>query len=210
MDTLLEQIGILLYAVITAALTAVIAYVKRRLNIKKADSLKDINNIIKLDRNIIKKLIEIRVKYDANKVCIYQFHNGDYYISNHSAMKFSLTHEDTDAKTVSYINESQELLTSHYSDFLNSLLSRDYLIIINENGTSDIDVKSFKDIMRHRLEKSVICIGLKDRNNRAIGFIKLVYNDIIINIDDVKLKVLFNYIKDLEFMLSTNPTKKIK
>lgn len=37
-------------------------------------------------------LSELRVPYKADRVCLYQFHNGDYYHSGESIMKCSLTH----------------------------------------------------------------------------------------------------------------------
>src|SRR4051812_24213923 len=37
-------------------------------------------------------LAELRVPYMADRVCLYQFHNGEYFHSGDSIMKCSLTH----------------------------------------------------------------------------------------------------------------------
>jgi hypothetical protein len=53
---------------------------------------KTLNSILN-DNLLLKQLMtEIRSYYDADRVQLYQFHNGDHYVSGASIQKLSLTH----------------------------------------------------------------------------------------------------------------------
>jgi hypothetical protein len=55
-------------------------------------SIGGIENLVQLNKNIQEKLTEVRVLLDADRVKLFQFHNGDHYIGGDSALKCSITH----------------------------------------------------------------------------------------------------------------------
>ncbi len=79
---------------IAGALTGVFAYwaIKVKKFFKKQI---DLVSDKKLNHNshIRDLIIEIRANYDADRVLLYQFHNGDFYASGASYKKASITHQ---------------------------------------------------------------------------------------------------------------------
>lgn len=63
--------------------------VKERIKTKEYNSL---TLLLEKNEQIQEKLTEVRVILNADRVKLFQFHNGDHYIGGDSALKCSITH----------------------------------------------------------------------------------------------------------------------
>jgi hypothetical protein len=84
-DNLGESAAVIVLAILGLSATKIQTWWKDR-TIKRFE--RGINQNVRL-REL---LSELRVPYTADRVRLYQFHNGDYYHSGESIMKCSLTH----------------------------------------------------------------------------------------------------------------------
>lgn len=85
-------------------------------------------------------LIELRALIDADRVKLFQFHNGEYYVSGESVMKISMTH--VAVKTgISYPemanNHYSSIPTSYMTRVLQSLYKEEFLVLHTQNLEDD-------------------------------------------------------------------------
>lgn len=67
-------------------------------------------------------LTELRIRTDAARSQIIQFHNGEYFIDGVSMKKMSLTHESLRSGISAEVNQKKDVLISAYIDFIRSIL----------------------------------------------------------------------------------------
>jgi Fe2+ transport system protein B len=71
-------------------------------------------------------LTELRIRTDAARSQIIQFHNGEYFIDGVSMKKMSLTHESLRSGISAEVNQKKDVLISAYIDFIRSILDSKY------------------------------------------------------------------------------------
>ena len=67
-------------------------------------------------------LTELRIRTDAARAQIIQFHNGEYFMDGVSMKKMSLTHESLRSGISAEVYEKKDALISAYIDFIRSIL----------------------------------------------------------------------------------------
>ncbi len=67
-------------------------------------------------------LTELRIRTDAARAQIIQFHNGEYFMDGVSMKKMSLTHESLRSGISAEVYEKKDVLISAYIDFIRSIL----------------------------------------------------------------------------------------
>lgn len=157
---------------------------------------KSINFDIKQLSLIYEKLIECRLQFNASRVTITQFHNGDYYYSNNSILKMSITHETDEEGVSRVIDNYQNVNVSKYNKFLDSLMKEEmisYSDISNTETHHDDDM--LLDLKVYGTE-SFNAIKLMDKKGNIIGFIALSFSDNVF-IDNAKFKEYSNMVSFL-------------
>jgi hypothetical protein len=137
--------------------------------------------------NIYERLIKCRLYFNASRITITQFHNGEKYYSNNSILKMSITHESDDDGVSRVINSYQNILVSKYNKFIESLLREEvlsYRIVSELNTTHEDDM--VLDLKVSGTE-AFYAIKLLSKNGDIIGFISLSFDeDKDINIEKYK------------------------
>tara|TARA_Y100000034_G_C6726197_1_gene321446 strand:+ start:60 stop:728 length:669 start_codon:yes stop_codon:yes gene_type:complete len=85
-------------------------------------------------------LTELRVKLNADRGLIIQFHNGGQFLDGSSVKRFSLTHESCVVGTSESMGQRQNLLASTFTDLLDHL-SKDSPVIEVTSNLSDSHFK---------------------------------------------------------------------
>lgn len=67
-------------------------------------------------------LTELRIRTDAARAQIIQFHNGEYFMDGVSMKKMSLTHESLRSGISAEVHQKKDVLISAYIDFIRSIL----------------------------------------------------------------------------------------
>lgn len=193
---------------ITALITAIggllVAFKKTKKEIEETIP-KKIKNQCNIDNEIIKRMEELKEYLNADRVQVYDFHNGGHYANGRSALKTSCTYEVCRVGCRSYQMYLQAIPLSCIPQFIETLLNKEELKVndlenIKENMSStynlkkDQGVKSFYDVVIHN----------KDRE--PIGFLAIQYiteNKVIFTKDEE------NEILKLKFFIEENLEKMI-
>lgn len=134
-------------------------------------------------------LIELRALIEADRVKLFQFHNGEYYVSGESVMKLSMTHVSV-RTGISY----PELANTHYSSIptsyltriLQSLYKEEFLIIHANSLEEDQYLKHI--FVAHGI-KTAILYPVANAHGQWIGIIMAVWlGDIEPSIDLLDLQ----------------------
>lgn len=76
---------------------------------------------VRTDRCILDVLVELRVRVDADRAYVYQFHNGSYFTTKNPVWKMSCTHEVCRAGIAYVAREMQALPVSIMMEYLAGL-----------------------------------------------------------------------------------------
>jgi hypothetical protein len=137
---------------------------------KKPDYKLDID----INNKIYQILTECRVIFKADRAVVWQYHNGDFYISSNSILKQSITYESTDQRTVPIIRDYQNVLVSQFPQSSNELLNEGKIIVDNMN---ECNMRELKEEMQYNGIKSMYMLKMTDKQNNMIGFLALHYID---------------------------------
>lgn len=80
----------------------------------------------KIHSEIHEILTELRIRTDAARVQIIQFHNGEYFMDGVSMKKMSLSHESLRSGISAEVHHKKDVLISAYIDFIRSILESKY------------------------------------------------------------------------------------
>ena len=198
----LTSLIISLTALITAVGGLLVAFAKTKKELENTLP-KKIKNQINIDNEIIKRMESLKELLNADRVQVYDFHNGGHYANGRSALKTSCTYEVCRAGCRSYQMYLQAIPLSCIPQFVETLLDEEQLKVndlenIKENMNStyhlkkDQGVRSFFDIVIHNKDKE------------PIGFLAIQYlteNKVKFSVDET------NEILKLKFFIEENLEK---
>lgn len=189
MDNIIEIITGL--TLIVGALTA---FFIKIINSKKEIQDNLPQKIIKqsvIDVEIIHKMEELKEVLNADRIQIYDFHNGGRYANGRSALKTSCTYEVVRVGIKPVQRELQNIPLSCISKFTATILEKGYIETCN--------IEDIKDIMpaTYQLKKDMGLISFYDVAilniyGEAIGFLAVQYikNNYNCNSEEQKQQVL--------------------
>lgn len=191
-----------LTALVTALAGLIVAFTKAKKEIENTIP-KKIKNQINIDNEIIKRMESLKEYLNADRVQVYDFHNGGHYANGRSALKTSCTYEVCRSGCRSYQMYLQAIPLSCIPQFVETLLNKEQLKVndledIKENMNStyhlkkDQGVRSFFDIVIHNKDKE------------PIGFLAIQYleeNKVAFNQNEM------NEILKLKFFIEENLEK---
>lgn len=168
-----KSIGIALGEIIITAIFC-IQYVKK--NIRKPDISKMIPKQNEIDLDIIGKMDYTKELLNADRIHLYEFHNGAHYADYRSALKFSCSYEVTKAGTRSVMHKCTGIPISVMPRFINKL-TKDGVFYCK-------DIEEIKDTMASTYEfknniniKSFYDVAIKNPQGTIIGFIAVQWDN---------------------------------
>lgn len=190
----LEIITPIITAVITAITTLLAVWYRNHLLRKEKDKKCTITDALNKDKELLENLEEIRVENSADRLTIFQFHNGGDFYTGKSMQKLSLTYETADKGIQRLMPNRQDIPVSACNSSLKPLL---------ENwNTKYFDVeKDFPESLckLYQLDagnKSTYQWALFDLDGKAIGIFTLDYVKRRKNLTDEQLeKLKLNIVK---------------
>lgn len=199
MEKLITEFGVLLGGVLVGLVIAFINFIKKIYDKKIRYKKSSIKYQFKEFSEINEKLAELRILTSAKRISIYQFHNGEYYTSNNSVLKASMTYENCSATSKSWINESQGLQASTFFTPLKKVIEEREKYIVFDN--TQIANSSLKQLSHYRGDKTSIFSPLYNKANEIIGLLQIDYSDI--TIPESKLKeCVIDYADIISYILS--------
>lgn len=163
-----------LTAFITAVATLIVTIIKAKKEIENTIPRK-IQKQCSINIEITNRLEKIKEYLMADRVQIYDFHNGGHYANGRSALKTSCSYEVVRVGVKGYQKELQAVPLTCIPKFVRTLLDQNELKIDNLEEIKNImpatyqlkkdqDIYSFYDII------------LQNKNKEPIGFLAIQYS----------------------------------
>lgn len=171
----ITSIIISLTALVTATAGLIVAISKAKKEIENSIP-KKIKNQCNIDNEIIKRMEELKEFLNADRVQVYDFHNGGHYANGRSALKTSCTYEVCRTGCRAYQMYLQTIPLNCISQFVKKLLNDNFMQIndledIKESMPATYSLKKDQNI------KSFYDIILNNKEGEPIGFLAIQYSE---------------------------------
>jgi hypothetical protein len=138
-------------------------------NKKKVVSEKEVEKEIKKHSQVHDLLGDLRFKTDAGRACLFEFHNGEYYISGQPILKFSMTNESLVLGVSPTKDRNQSHLISNFTGLL-QLINKPFDIFLTEM----MDDPMTRSYMESRSTVAFCIFTVKDlKSTNPNGFLLL-------------------------------------
>ena len=201
----ITNIIINLTALLTAIAALIVALSKAKKTIEETIPQK-IKKQCNIDYLIINKMEEVKELLNADRVQVYDFHNGGHFANGRSALKVSCTYEVCRAGIKSYQMYLQSIPLNCIPQFIKMLLNKNRMIINDLEEIKDIMPATYS-LKKSQNVKSYFDIILNNEFNEPIGFLAIQYeNENKVNFSEKEL----NEILKLKFFIEENLEKMIE
>lgn len=194
-----------LTALLTAIAGLIVALNKAKKTIEETIPQK-IKKQCNIDYLIINKMEEIKEFLRADRVQVYDFHNGGHFANGRSALKVSCSYEVCRAGIKSYQMYLQSIPLNCIPQFIKKLLNENRMKINNLEEIKDLMPATYS-LKKSQNVKSYFDIVLNNEENEPIGFLAIQYeNENKVNFSEKEL----NEILKLKFFIEENLEKMIE
>lgn len=173
---------------ITALIVAISTLIKNMIEAKKNNLIPHrVKSQSSINMNIINLMEDAKERFRADRIQVYDYHNGGHFANGRSALKVSCTYEVVRSGIRSCQQELQGIPLTFIAKFNDMLLNNNTLYIK--------DLETIKETMpftyqiKHNQQiKSFYDIILNNKQGEPIGFLGVQYNnnDIVISEEDKK------------------------
>lgn len=171
-----------------------VKYVKK--NLKKPDISSKLPQQNSIDLEITNKMDYTKEILNADRIHLYEFHNGEHYSDWRSAYKFSCSYEVTKAGTSSMRNKCTGLPISIMPRFIHKITTEGKFVCDNIENIKDTMVSTYtfkKDIGI----KSFYDVAIRNKLGNIIGFIAVQWDkNTRANIDEDEIKKLVWFVEE--------------
>lgn len=155
---------------------------------RKTDVSKDVKKQSDMDCEIIKEADHLKELLGADRVQIYEFHNGNHYANGRSALRTTCTYETCRYGIQSCLNILSGIPLSVIPNFLKCLLDSGELLVKDLEELKETMPSTYS--LKHTMGiKGFYDVVIHNNNNEPVGFVAVQFcNDVIqeINKDMVK------------------------
>lgn len=165
------------FALLIIAIGAVVvAVIKSYKNTKKEiDTLpKKIKYQVNIDDIIISKMEDLKELLNADRVQVYDFHNGGHYANGRSALKTSCSYEVIRTGVSHKQSYLQSIPLSCLSRFVSKLMNDGFLEVKNLEEIKD-EMPSTYQLKKDMEINSFYDVILNNKNGEPIGFLAVQY-----------------------------------
>lgn len=194
-----------LTALLTAIAGLIVALKKAKKTIEETIPQK-IKKQCNIDYLIINKMEEVKELLNADRVQVYDFHNGGHFANGRSALKVSCSYEVCRAGIKSYQMYLQSIPLNCIPQFIKKLLNENRMKINNLEEIKDLMPATYS-LKKSQNVKSYFDIILNNEFNEPIGFLAIQYESINkVNFSEKEI----NEILKLKFFIEENLEKMIE
>ena len=150
-----------------------VQYIKKKL--KRPDVSKKIPGQNKIDLEIITRMDYTKELLNADRIHIYEFHNGDHYSDYRSAYKFSCSYEAIKAGKIPVRARCTGLPISVMPKFINKITQEGCFICDNIDKIKD-EMPSTHAFKRELGIKSFYDVAIRNASGNIIGFVAVQWD----------------------------------
>lgn len=157
--------GVICYFVVKKKLSEYFSEIRKSLNVSSK-----IPKQAKSDIEIIRRMEQVKEILNADRVLVYEFHNGEHYANGRSALKFSCTYEVYRAGIPPIQTKLTSVPISCVPHFITKLLDEEFVKQVNIENIKDTMPATYgirKDLGITSYQDLVI----KNTNGEPVGFI---------------------------------------
>ena len=148
-------------------------YLKKKL--KRPDVSKKIPGQNKIDLEIMTRMDYTKELLNADRIHIYEFHNGDHYSDYRSAYKFSCSYEAIKAGKIPVRTRCTGLPISVMPKFINKITQEGCFICDNIDKIKD-EMPSTHAFKRELGVKSFYDVAIRNASGNIIGFVAVQWD----------------------------------
>jgi hypothetical protein len=170
--------------VILAAASVFIRKIRRSLRDRKA---KKFSVSIGKSARVQALLPELRALIDADRIQLFQLHNGEYFLSGESAMKTSITHVYVKTGVaVPNAEVYQNIPTSHFATLFEHLHAQGYCVYTDKKERNHEEMDSlFRRMMNLTGANRCLVVPLLKKKDVWVGFVVIDWLDRVQVTDEV-------------------------
>lgn len=166
MDTIITQLQEHINYVFLSIFLILLASLKdcliKAFNKIKTNKELNIEKITQKNNLIYDLLSEIRIKADAARTYILEFHNGEYYSNGTPIIKFSMTYESCSLGVSTHAPSTQNFILSSY-DGIKKIIEENNEIILTER----LDECNFKGYLLEKNALALYCAPIRAHANKG-------------------------------------------
>lgn len=182
----------LLSSVIIASTTILGIILKEYLQLKKIKNKTCVVTYTKKNQNIQKATEYTLEKSKADRVYIYEFHNGETFYSGNHQQKFSCTYEVLNIGVSSESMKLQGLRVSTFNDFIKDALGTTNGSSFKMENVEEIKNPLIKNWMEERGIKSSFSVPIKTLNDGIVGILCIDFTKNKTKLNKEQLNLLQN------------------
>lgn len=130
----------------------------------------------KQDLIILNRMEEVKELLNADRIHVYEFHNGEHYANGRSALKVSCTYEVCRAGVNSIQRECMSVPISVMPKYIASILDSNILDIRNVEDIKDIMPATYNMKIAHSV-KAFTNVVIMNSSKEPVGFIEVQWFD---------------------------------
>lgn len=127
---------------------------------------------VKKDVEIIRRMEQLKEMLNADRVQVYEFHNGEHYANGRSALKFSCTYEVYRVSISSTQSKMNSIPISCVPQFITQLLEEESIRVPNVEAIKD-KMPSAYELITNLGVTSYQMVVIKNQDNDPVGFISV-------------------------------------
>ena len=158
---------------VSALIVALSGFIKNLVDAKNLIP-KKVKTQSNINMEIIRLLEEMKEVFKADRVQIYDFHNGGHYANGRSALKCSCTFEVVRATVKGHFSNLQGIHLQMIPHFIHELLNKDTIIVKDIEELRDTMPATY-NFKKNQEVGSFYDVTLKNSKDEPIGFIGIQY-----------------------------------
>jgi hypothetical protein len=162
--------SVILSSCIVAATTIISLFLKDFLQKKKNQASLSVEKCTIQNTNVEKAIRYTLDVLNADRVSVYEFHNGESFYSGSHQQKFSCTYEYFKAGVSSEALGQQGLRVSTFNQFVSQIINEK---IFKYSNTQNLDDSLLKNWFEDKGVKSIVAIPIITLNKNIIGMISV-------------------------------------
>ena len=200
-------------AIIAASLVAMLKAFQKKWDEITADNTGKLRGSIKIqaefDARIIKKLEEVREQLNADRIQIYDFHNGIHYANGRSAIRISCTYEAIRYSIKSYLNRLNGIPIGCIPAFIRKLLDEGKFVCPDLETIKE-ECPATYEFKREMGITGFHDVAFKNEFGEIVGFVAVQFCDNEFHQDDETVMKLVGFVEHElnELMKELNKPKK--
>jgi len=157
-----------------------------------------IQTVVNKNHKLKDLLLEIRLHFDADRVKLFQVHNGDYFVNGSSIQKLSLSHYVVGTGISPPFDVEklhQNIPISYIMCCIEQCLKEPYYFAQVKDMSDDL---YFKSLLRHNGTETALFSGVFDRKGGLLGLIVVTWRErVTVGQDDLdEMKTLSSKVSD--------------